>query len=203
MTLKDCTGNASKEIGRFSFIDLAGSERGSERGDSINQQVRLEGAEINKSLLALKECIRKIDQDSGAHLPFRQSKLTQVLKDSFISTTLKCRTCMIACISPDQASFEHSLNTLRYADRVKELRGGSIDRLSSFAESNDNNDSIKDEEDIMFDSESTDIVDKQMECMAVLHDLAELVQSIPGESCKSVYDDLVRLKDKITAKYPR
>ena len=202
MTLKDCTGNASKEIGRFSFIDLAGSERGSERGDSINQQVRLEGAEINKSLLALKECIRKIDQDSGAHLPFRQSKLTQVLKDSFISTTLKCRTCMIACISPDQASFEHSLNTLRYADRVKELRGGSIDRLSSFTESNDT-DSAKDEQEILFDSEAGDIVDKQMECMAVLHDLAELVQSIPGESCITVYNDLVRLKDKIITKYPR
>lgn len=55
----------------------------------------------------------------GAHLPFRASKLTQVLRDSFIGD--KSRTCMIAMISPGMSSCEHSLNTLRYADRVKEL----------------------------------------------------------------------------------
>jgi len=78
----------------------------------------MEGAEINKSLLALKECIRALGR-KGAHLPFRASKLTQVLRDSFIGE--KSRTCMIAMISPGLSSCEHSLNTLRYADRVKEL----------------------------------------------------------------------------------
>lgn len=73
----------------------------------------LEGAEINKSLLALKECIRALDQDHR-HLPFRGSKLTQVLKDSFMGNS---RTIMIANISPNQGSCEHTLNTLRYADR--------------------------------------------------------------------------------------
>lgn len=74
---------------------------------------RMEGAEINKSLLALKECIRALDQDKR-HTPFRQSKLTQVLKDSFVGNS---RTCMIATISPNQSNSEHTLNTLRYADR--------------------------------------------------------------------------------------
>uniref|UniRef100_A0A6A7G187 Kinesin-like protein n=2 Tax=Hirondellea gigas TaxID=1518452 RepID=A0A6A7G187_9CRUS len=103
--------------GRFSFIDLAGSERGA---DTIQQdrRTRLEGAEINKSLLALKECIRALDQDH-VHLPFRGSKLTQVLKESFMGNS---RTVMIANISPSSKCCEHTLNTLRYADRVKELK---------------------------------------------------------------------------------
>ena len=99
------------------MIDLAGNERGADT-NSANRQTRMEGAEINKSLLALKECIRALGR-KGAHLPFRASKLTQVLRDSFIGD--KARTCMIAMIGPCLSSCEHTLNTLRYADRVKEL----------------------------------------------------------------------------------
>lgn len=103
--------------GKFSFIDLAGNERGADTS-SANRQTRMEGAEINKSLLALKECIRALGKQT-AHLPFRASKITQVLRDSFIGE--KSKTCMIAMISPGLNSCEHTLNTLRYADRVKEL----------------------------------------------------------------------------------
>jgi hypothetical protein len=103
-------------LGKLSFIDLAGSERGADRGET-DKQTRMEGSEINKSLLALKECIRALDQDSR-HTPFRQSKLTQVLKDSFIGNS---RTCMIATITPSASNSEHSLNTLRYADRYSLL----------------------------------------------------------------------------------
>ncbi|XP_076261313.1 kinesin-like protein Klp10A isoform X2 [Rhynchophorus ferrugineus] len=114
--------NMSKIYGKFSLIDLAGNERGADTS-SANRQTRMEGAEINKSLLALKECIRALGR-RGAHLPFRVSKLTQVLRDSFVGSN--SRTCMIAMISPGVSSCEHSLNTLRYADRVKELGGGDL-----------------------------------------------------------------------------
>ncbi|XP_061709246.1 kinesin-like protein Klp10A isoform X5 [Cydia pomonella] len=115
--------------GKFSLIDLAGNERGADTS-SANRQTRMEGAEINKSLLALKECIRALGM-KGNHLPFRASKLTQVLRDSFIGD--KSRTCMIAMVSPALNSCEHSLNTLRYADRVKEL--GTSDASRQRAES--------------------------------------------------------------------
>ncbi|KAL2928524.1 Kinesin-like protein KIN-13B [Bienertia sinuspersici] len=107
-------------VGKLSFIDLAGSERGADTTDN-DKQTRIEGAEINKSLLALKECIRALDNDQN-HIPFRGSKLTEVLRDSFIGNS---KTVMISCISPSSGSCEHTLNTLRYADRVKSLSKGS------------------------------------------------------------------------------
>ncbi|KAK9865092.1 hypothetical protein WJX84_004332 [Apatococcus fuscideae] len=65
----------AKQVGKISFIDLAGSERGADTYDN-DKQTRLEGAEINKSLLALKECIRALD-NVARHVPFRGSKLTE------------------------------------------------------------------------------------------------------------------------------
>ncbi|XP_057572278.1 kinesin-like protein KIF2B [Hippopotamus amphibius kiboko] len=103
--------------GKFSLVDLAGNERGTDTAND-NRKRQLEGAEINKSLLALKECIRALGQNKS-HTPFRASKLTQVLRDSFIGQNSS--TCMIATISPGMASCENTLNTLRYANRVKEI----------------------------------------------------------------------------------
>jgi kinesin family protein 2/24 len=114
--------------GKITFIDLAGSERGADTTHN-SKQTRMEGADINTSLLALKEVIRALANRAlekkglgvgprQVHTPFRGSKLTQVLKDSFVGDMT--RTCMIACVSPAHSNCEHTLNTLRYADRVKE-----------------------------------------------------------------------------------
>jgi kinesin family protein 2/24 len=114
--------------GKYSLIDLAGSERAADTM-SNNRQRRMEGSEINKSLLALKECIRALADNSAVHVPYRASKLTLVLKDSF--TRDNGRTVMIATVSPAMSSADHTINTLRYADRVKERPvggGGGADR---------------------------------------------------------------------------
>ncbi|XP_030310953.1 kinesin-like protein KIF2C [Calypte anna] len=128
-----------KLLGKFSLVDLAGNERGADTS-SADRQTRMEGAEINKSLLALKECIRALGQNKS-HTPFRESKLTQVLRDSFIGTN--SRTCMIAMISPGMGSCEYTLNTLRYADRVKELspHNGSGETQNQMETENEETDS--------------------------------------------------------------
>lgn len=95
-------------VGQFTFVDLAGSERGSETGN-ISRQARIEGAEINKSLLALKECIRSLyrlnstDADQSVHVPFRGSKLTQILRESFMGKLSK--TVMVATIGPGSLKY--------------------------------------------------------------------------------------------------
>lgn len=99
------------------MVDLAGSERGSDT-KSHNSQRRTESADINTSLLSLKECIRALGQKS-AHVPYRGSKLTLILKDCFSPDS---KTTMITTVSPGASSTDHSLNTLRYADRIKEQR---------------------------------------------------------------------------------
>jgi kinesin family protein 2/24 len=108
--------NSGGLIGKLLLVDLAGSERAADT-KSNDRNRRMEGAEINKSLLGLKECIRALD--SGAsHVPFRASKLTMVLRDSFLNKT-SAKIVMIACINPGSTSADHTLNTLRYADRLK------------------------------------------------------------------------------------
>ena len=109
-----------KTIGRISFIDLAGNERGADTFD-CDRKTRMEGAEINKSLLALKECIRALGMGKS-HVPFRGSILTEVLRDSFLGNS---RTTMIATISPADRHCENTLNTLRYTQRVKDFIGTS------------------------------------------------------------------------------
>lgn len=121
---------SEKFVGKLIVVDLAGSERAQDT-QSNNRQRRLEGAEINKSLLALKECIRAM-YTGQSHIPFRASKLTLALRDSFIAKKIESYILMIACVCPGSSSADHTQNTLRYADRLKAKEIKEIDQKQQF-----------------------------------------------------------------------
>ncbi|XP_061098472.1 kinesin-like protein KIF2C isoform X1 [Conger conger] len=137
--------------GKFSLVDLAGNERGNDVS-SNDRQALVETAEINRSLLALKECIRSLGKNSD-HIPFRMSKLTQVLRDSFIGEN--SRTCMIAMISPGMTSCDYTLNTLRYADRVKELNTATAGNSDTDSDKKSEMEVDEDEEEESLSAEDT------------------------------------------------
>ncbi|XP_063098299.1 kinesin-like protein KIF19 isoform X2 [Cavia porcellus] len=104
--------------GRLFMIDLAGSERASQT-QNRGQRMK-EGAHINRSLLALGNCINALsDKGSNKYINYRDSKLTRLLKDSLGGNS---RTVMIAHISPASTAFEESRNTLTYAGRAKNIK---------------------------------------------------------------------------------
>ncbi|XP_002511996.3 kinesin-like protein KIN-8A isoform X1 [Ricinus communis] len=114
--VKDASMNIVNRVGKLSLIDLAGSERALATDQRTLRS--LEGANINRSLLALSSCINAL-VEGKRHIPYRNSKLTQLLKDSLGGT---CNTIMIANISPSNLSFGETQNTLHWADRAKEIR---------------------------------------------------------------------------------
>ena len=81
----------------------------------------IEGANINRSLLSLGNCINALcnPDKSKKHIPYWDSKLTWLLKDSLGGN---CWTVMIANISPSFMCYEDSLNTLKYADWAKHIK---------------------------------------------------------------------------------
>ncbi|GAA5861489.1 hypothetical protein JCM3774_000268 [Rhodotorula dairenensis] len=111
----------------LSVIDLAGSERASvtkNRGERLN-----EGANINRSLLALGNCINALcDPRKRGHVPYRDSKLTRLLKQSLGGN---CKTVMIVCVSPSSAHYDETHNTLQYANRAKEIKTKAIRNVIS------------------------------------------------------------------------
>ncbi|XP_075418087.1 kinesin-like protein KIF18B [Tenrec ecaudatus] len=107
------------QVAKMSLIDLAGSERASST-HAKGERLR-EGANINRSLLALINVLNALADAKGrkSHVPYRDSKLTRLLKDSIGGN---CRTVMIAAVSPSSLTYEDTYNTLKYADRAKEIR---------------------------------------------------------------------------------
>jgi len=103
-------------------VDLAGSERNEDSWEHDAEQ-RKQCAEINSSLLSLKECVRLRAKElqsgtaGGGHIPFRRHKLTQLLRDAFVLPS--ARTVVIATVTPTATNTEHSVNTLYHASLMK------------------------------------------------------------------------------------
>ncbi|XP_075384312.1 kinesin-like protein KIF19 [Tenrec ecaudatus] len=124
VTVRQCSRGSelaeAVRVGRLFMVDLAGSERASQ---TQNQGKRMkEGAHINRSLLALGNCINALSEKSGSraqYVNFRDSKLTRLLKDALGGNS---RTVMIAHISPASTHFEESRTTLLYAYRAKNIK---------------------------------------------------------------------------------
>merc|ERR1719174_2200543 len=116
---------AQVNVGKLSMIDLAGSERASQTNNKGMRMI--EGANINRSLLALGNCITALS--SGvAFVPYRDSKMTRLLKDSLGGN---CRTVMIANVSPCHLNYEDTHNTLKYAHRARNIKTKAMRNIVS------------------------------------------------------------------------
>jgi hypothetical protein len=104
-------------MGKLNLVDLAGSEK---QKKTKSEGIRFkEATKINLSLSALMNVITSLVDGKCSHVPYRDSKLTRLLQDSLGGNV---KTCMIANISPERASYEETLSTLRYADRAKRIK---------------------------------------------------------------------------------
>ncbi|AES59395.1 putative plus-end-directed kinesin ATPase [Medicago truncatula] len=119
------TMNEDYLCAKLHLVDLAGSERAKRTGsDGLRFK---EGVHINKGLLALGNVISALGDEKkrkeGVHVPYRDSKLTRLLQDSLGGNS---RTVMIACISPADINAEETLNTLKYANRARNIRNKPV-----------------------------------------------------------------------------
>nr|XP_056707661.1 kinesin-like protein KIF18A [Euleptes europaea] len=116
---KTASINQNVRIAKLSLIDLAGSERA--RATNAKGARFREGANINRSLLALGNVINALadPKSKKQHIPYRNSKLTRLLKDSLGGN---CRTIIIAAVSPSSLFYDDTYNTLKYANRAKDIK---------------------------------------------------------------------------------
>ncbi|KFO88157.1 Kinesin-like KIF7, partial [Buceros rhinoceros silvestris] len=110
-------------VSKFHFVDLAGSERIVKTGNT-GERLK-ESIQINSGLLALGNVISALGDPrrKSSHIPYRDSKITRILKDSLGGNA---QTMMIACVSPSSSDFDESLNTLNYASRAQNIQNKAV-----------------------------------------------------------------------------
>ncbi|RID72316.1 hypothetical protein BRARA_C04213 [Brassica rapa] len=129
--ISSCSSTMTEDAGedilcaKLHLVDLAGSERAKRTGaDGMRLK---EGIHINKGLLALGNVISALGDEKkrkeGGHVPYRDSKLTRLLQDSLGGNS---KTVMIACVSPADTNAEETLNTLKYANRARNIQNKAV-----------------------------------------------------------------------------
>lgn len=129
----DFDGEADEEIrAKLTLVDLAGSER-IKRTGAEGERMK-EGININKGLFVLGQVISTLSEigqqqsSSNLHIPYRDSKLTRLLQDSLGGNS---KTVMLACVSPADSNIEESINTLRYAERARNIKNAAVRNVTS------------------------------------------------------------------------
>ncbi|KAI3430807.1 hypothetical protein D9Q98_009218 [Chlorella vulgaris] len=118
--LTDSAGRSSV----LHLVDLAGSERIA-KSEVAGQQLK-EAQAINKSLSALGDVIQSL-QSKSAHVPYRNSKLTQVLQDSLCGSS---KVLLVCCVNPEAASAQESISSLNFASRAAQVELGPIKKAN-------------------------------------------------------------------------
>ncbi|KQL32300.1 Kinesin-like protein KIF27 [Amazona aestiva] len=115
--------SADMTASKFHFVDLAGSGRVTKTGNT-GEHFK-ESIQINSDLLALENVISALGDPKrkSVHVPYRDAKITRILKDSLGGNA---RTVMITCISPSSSDLDESLNSLKYANRAKNIRNKPV-----------------------------------------------------------------------------
>jgi Kinesin motor domain len=111
------TGVQEIRKGKLNLVDLAGSERQAKTGATGDRFK--EARSINQSLTTLGNVISALVDNNKSHIPYRDSKLTRLLQDSLGGNA---KTLMFAAIGPANYNFDESINTLRYANRAKNIK---------------------------------------------------------------------------------
>ena len=124
----DCSPAGGVKTSKFHFVDLAGSER-QKRTNAEGKRLK-EGIDINKGLLVLGNVISALGdpRKQGSFVPYRDSKLTRLLKGSLGGNH---KTLMIACVSPSSDNLDESLNCLRYANRARNIQNNATVNVDS------------------------------------------------------------------------
>lgn len=181
---RNANGQESSTSSTLSMIDLAGSERASATN---NRGSRLqEGANINKSLLALANCINALAGNSASgkqmNVKYRDSKLTHLLKSSLQG---KCKLVMIANINPSHITFEDSHNSLKYANRAKNIK------INPLIVSEVNKDSNWVERELKLKAENAELRARIAELEATVASLQSINALLPEDFDLKEQDDVI------------